>query len=65
MERPSEILTEDKEIGLTAQEMVFIIKALDVYAHALFVSDNVYELHAVQRLVNKFIEKAPKPELDS
>lgn len=55
----------DDDISLTAEEILLVMKALDVYAYSLMASNSGYELESIQRVASKFVKNAPKVELDS
>jgi hypothetical protein len=66
MDRHSEI--EDEQIAeftLTDDEMILILKGLDIYGYSLIMSENVPELLLVKNIVTKILSQLPKPELNS
>jgi hypothetical protein len=66
MDRHGEV--EDNQIAeftLTDDEMVLILKGLDIYGYSLIMSENVPELLLVKNIVTKILAQLPKPELNS
>jgi hypothetical protein len=66
MDRHSEV--DDNQIAeftLTDDEMVLILKGLDIYGYSLIMSENVPELLLVKNIVTKILAQLPKPELNS
>jgi|GEM_PF-1779478 len=72
MDRHSEI--NDEEISeedveatffVTGDDLHLVMKALDVYAYALIVSQSQTELELVKTLAVKILQNMPKAELDS
>jgi hypothetical protein len=66
MDRHSEV-NEDSiaEFTLTDDEMILLLKGLDLYGYSLIMSENVPELLRVKHLVTKILTQMPKPELNS
>lgn len=62
-----EINEEDVEATffVTGDDLHLVMKALDVYAYALIVSQSQAELEIVKKLAIKILENMPKAELDS
>ena len=67
MDRQDDLSEEDVETTmlLNSDQMFVIMKALDVYAYALIVSENRKELREVKRIAEIILPKMPKPELNS
>lgn len=67
MDRQSEIDDEDVEATmlLTGDQMFLILKALDVYAYAMIVSENKKELREIKKTAELILKNMPKPELNS
>jgi hypothetical protein len=66
MDRHSQV--DDNQIAeftLTDDEMVLILKGLDIYGYSLIMSENVPELLLVKNIVTKILAQLPKPELNS
>ncbi|NBS69211.1 hypothetical protein EBT31_09915 [bacterium] len=66
MDRHSEV--DDNQIAeftLTDDEMILILKGLDIYGYSLIMSENVPELLLVKNIVTKILAQLPKPELNS
>lgn len=66
MDRHGEV--EDNQIAeftLTDDEMILILKGLDIYGYSLIMSENVPELLLVKNIVTKILRQLPKPELNS
>jgi hypothetical protein len=64
MEESSEELKHNTLI-LKAEDLLMIVKALDVYAYSLYACGADEELAEIQTIVRKVISKIPKVELDS
>lgn len=67
MARQSEIDDEDIETTMlfNSDQMYLIMKALDVYAYAMIVSENKRELMEVKKIAEIILSNMPKPELNS
>ena len=67
MDRQDDLSEEDVEATmlLNSDQMFVIMKALDVYAYALIVSENKKELLEVKKIAEIILSKMPKPELNS
>ena len=67
MDRQDDLSEEDVEATmlLNSDQMFVIMKALDVYAYALIVSENKKELREVKIIAEIILSKMPKPELNS
>ncbi len=65
MERPEQLVEDDDEFFLSGEEIYLILKALDVYAHAMLLGDSTAEFLKVQTLAKYILTKTPKPELNS
>lgn len=72
MDRHGEI--DDEEINeddveatfyVTSDDLYIVMKALDVYAYALIISQSQAEFEIVKKLANKIIKGMPTAELDS
>lgn len=67
MDRSSEI-NDDEEIAeftLTDDEMMIILKGLDLYGYSVVMSENLPELIRIKAIVNKILYQLPKPGLNS
>jgi len=53
------------EVPLTTEEIFFVMKALDLYSYYLMTQGADEELRVVEKIAHKFINGAPKMELDS
>lgn len=53
------------EVPLTTEEIFFVMKALDLYSYYLMTQGADEELKVVEKIAYKFINGAPKMELDS
>lgn len=62
-----EISEEDveAEFFVTGDDLYLVMKALDVYAYALIISQSQAELELVKTLAVKILKNMPKAELDS
>ena len=49
----------------TYEQMLTIMKALDLYAYAMIMSENPQELREIRHVAQNIIKNMPKPELDS
>lgn len=67
MDRQDDLSEEDVEATmlLNSDQMFVIMKALDVYAYALIVSENKKELREVKKIAEIILSNMPKPELNS
>lgn len=65
MERPERIVEDDDLLSFTGEEIYLVLKALDVYAHAMLLGDSTDEFLKVQTLAKYILTKTPKPELNS
>ena len=65
MDRPEQLVESDDELAFTGEDIYLILKALDVYGHAMFLSDSHGEFLKVQTLAKYILTKTPKQELDS
>jgi hypothetical protein len=67
MDRQDDLNEEDVETTmlLNSDQMFVIMKALDVYAYALIVSENKKELREVKKIAEIILSNMPKPELNS
>ena len=67
MDRQDDLSEEDVEATmlLNNDQMFVIMKALDVYAYALIVSENKKELREVKKIAEIILSNMPKPELNS
>ena len=65
MDKPELLVEGDDEFTLTGEEIYLILKALDVYAHAMLLSDSTDEFLKVQRLAKHILIKTPKSGLNS
>lgn len=65
MDKPEQLIENDDEFTFSGEEMYLILKALDVYAHAMLLSDSTDEFLKVQRLAKYIIGKTPKSGLNS
>ena len=67
MDRQDDLSEEDVEATmlLNSDQMFVIMKALDVYAYSLIVSENKKELREVKKIAEIILSKMPKPELNS
>jgi hypothetical protein len=67
MDRQSDIDEDDVEATmlLNSDQMFLIMKALDIYAYAMIVSENKKELRNIKEVAELIISNMPKPELNS
>ena len=66
MDRHSQVDDDQiAEFTLTDDEMILILKGLDIYGYSLIMSENVPELLLVKNIVTKILAQLPKPELNS
>jgi len=69
MDRRDEIEDDDDEVEatflITGDDMFLIMKALDVYAYALIISQSQSELMQVKEVAEKILVNLPKAEFDA
>ena len=65
MVRQSEVTETIAEFTLDDEEMILILKGLDIYGYSLVLSENLPELLKVKNVATKIISQLPKPELNS
>jgi len=67
MDRLDEVDDEDVEATffITGDDMFLIMKALDVYAYALIISQSQTELMQVKEVAEKILANLPKAEFDA
>jgi len=67
MDRRDEVDDEDVEATflITGDDMFIIMKALDVYAYALIISQSQTELMQVKEVAEKILVNLPKAEFDA
>jgi hypothetical protein len=72
MDRRDEIDDEDfseedveAEFFVTGDDLYLVMKALDVYAYALIISQSQTELELVKTLAVKILKNLPKAEFDA
>jgi len=67
MDRRDEVDDEDVEATflITGDDMFIIMKALDVYAYALIISQSQTELMQVKEVAEKILANLPKAEFDA
>jgi len=53
------------EFTLTDEDMLIILKSLDLYGYAMVMSENMVELIRVKAIAMKILSHLPKPELNS
>lgn len=53
------------EFTLTDDDMVLLLKSLDLYGYSMVLSDNMSELLKIRAIAMKIIANLPKPELNS
>lgn len=53
------------EFTLTDEDMLIILKSLDLYGYAMVMSENVVDLIRVKAIAMKILSHLPKPELNS
>lgn len=53
------------EFTLTDEDMLIILKSLDLYGYAMVMSENVVELIRIKAIAMKILSHLPKPELNS
>jgi hypothetical protein len=64
---PYEVSDDDVEstMLLTGEDLLIILKALDLYAYSLIMSFSDRELEHVKHVAKEIIKSLPKQELDS
>ena len=65
MDKPEQFIEDDDLLSFTGEEIYLVLKALDVYAHAMLLSDSTEEFLKVQTLAKYIISKTPKTGLNS
>lgn len=68
MDRSSQVIKDDDDsetVLLTGEDLYLIMKAIDVYAYALIVSNSFTELAHIRRIAEILATQFPKAELDS
>lgn len=65
MDKPEQLVEDDDLLSFTGEEIYLVLKALDVYAHAMLLSDSTDEFLKVQTLAKYILRKSPKPGLNS
>jgi len=67
MDRHSEVNDQEDPavFQLTDDEMILLLKGLDLYGYALIMSENIVGLIELKRLAKKLLSQLPKPELNS
>ena len=68
MDRSSQVITDDDDnetVLLTGEDLYLVMKAIDVYAYALIVSNSLTELAHIRRIAAILATQFPKTELDS
>lgn len=67
MDRSSEIeeLEEIAEFTLTDEELIIILKSLDLYGYSLVMSEGMTELNKVKNIAIKIISQLPRIGLNS
>ena len=65
MDKPEQLVEDDDLLSFTGEEIYLVLKALDVYAHAMLLGDSTAEFLKVQTLAKYILTKTPKPELNS
>lgn len=53
------------EFTLTDDDMMTILKSLDLYGYSMVMSENMAELLRIKSIAMKIISNLPKPELNS
>ena len=53
------------EFTLTDEDMLIILKSLDLYGYAMVMSENMVDLIRVKAIAMKILSHLPKPELNS
>lgn len=62
MDRQIEVVSN---ITLDREDLLMIMKSLDVYAYSLYACEKLNELETVHELAKRLIQVIPKAELDS
>jgi hypothetical protein len=67
MDRSGKVDDEEQiaEFVLTDDEMIIILKGLDIYGYSLMMSENLPEMFKVKAISIKIISQLPKPGLNS
>ena len=67
MERQDELKDEETiaEFVLTDEDMMIILRSLDLYGYALMMSENVVEVLKVKAIVLKVLTQLPRQDLNS
>ena len=67
MDRSSEVeeLEEIAEFTLTDEELIIILKSLDLYGYSLVMSEGMTELNKVKNIAIKIISQLPRIGLNS
>ncbi len=67
MDRSSEVEEGEQiaEFTLTDEDMMVILKALDLYGYALLLSNNVEEIMKARAIIMKIITVVPRTGLNS
>lgn len=66
MDRSSEVDEQVvAEFTLTDEDMLMILKGLDLYGYSMVMSENLPELMKIKDIAMKIISHLPKPELNS
>ena len=67
MDRSGEVeeLEEIAEFTLTDEELVIILKGLDLYGYSLIMSEGMTELNKVKNIAIKIISQLPRTGLNS
>jgi hypothetical protein len=64
---PDEVSDDDVQstMLLTGEDLLIILKALDLYAYSLIMSFSTKELEHVKHVATEIMKSLPKQELDS
>jgi len=65
MDKPELLIEDDDEFTFSNEEMYLVLKALDVYAHAMLLSNSTSEFIEVQKLAQYILKKMPRSGLNS
>jgi hypothetical protein len=67
MDRQDELKDEETiaEFVLTDEDMMIILRSLDLYGYALMMSENVVEVLKVKAIVLKVLTQLPRQDLNS
>lgn len=67
MDKRDRLKEEDKvsQFTLDDEEMILLLKGLDLYGYSLIMSESKEELFRVKCMALKLIAQMPKPELNS